>query len=326
MSAHATLVADPLAQLAHALLTCISLGGHVQRFSRAPARARAAASPRQPATERAREPAASAVRGPARHCTLAVGLAPRYAGARRRSRREAVVASYGDHHQTPGARRVPGDQLFLGRTRGEPGLAERAAEPARRPRRPTEAPGDGRSRQVVVEPDHARVQLARDAGAPVAVGRPHRRAEAVVARVGTRDRLVLGVDGVDAQDRAVDRLVFEPRIRRDAAQHGGRVERPRGGERTFHGPAAVKPRARRQQASSATESRARAAPRTRAARPACGRRRGRRPAAARRPRPGPRSVPEPVPRGLVGAAERLRSATPLRTTARGSVGSRPRQS
>ena len=132
-------------------------------------------------------------------------------------------------------------------------------------------------------------QLAGDARALVAVGRPHRRAEAERCRRWRRAIASSSVStAVDAQHRAGDLLARDPHRRGDAGQHGGGVE-----------PAAE---ARR-------PSRARRSAASRPARPPRRRAAATRSSRSRRVS-GPISVPG-VAAGRRSAARRAPATTPL---------------
>src|SRR3954469_23067209 len=74
---------------------------------------------------------------------------------------------------------------------------------------------------VVVDPDHSRLDPPGDAGAALAVLGPDRGAEAELGVVGEVDRLLLGVDDDDRQDRAEDLLAHDPHLVGDAGEDGG---------------------------------------------------------------------------------------------------------
>ena len=78
---------------------------------------------------------------------------------------------------------------------------------------------------MVVDPDGAGLEPAGDAVALLAVERPHRRGETEVRVVGEVNRLFLGLDFDDRNDRAEDLLAHDPHRVCHVREHGGRVER-----------------------------------------------------------------------------------------------------
>src|SRR4029077_3306933 len=65
---------------------------------------------------------------------------------------------------------------------------------------------------VVVDPDHARLDSPRDPRPLLAVLGPDRGAEAELGIVGEVDRLLLGVDDDDREDRSEDLLHHDPHL------------------------------------------------------------------------------------------------------------------
>ena len=97
-------------------------------------------------------------------------------------------------------------------SRPEPGLLD----PAKRSRRVR--------RHALIEPDHAGVERLGDAQGAVEVAREDVPDQAVLARVGLRDRLLLGVEADDRGDRAEDLLGEDAAFVGDVREDGRAVE------------------------------------------------------------------------------------------------------
>ena len=89
---------------------------------------------------------------------------------------------------------------------------------------------------VRVEPHHAGLDRLREVVRALEVVRPDVGGEAVLRVVRERERLFVGVERGDRDDRAEDLLLEDPRVGRDVGEHGRRDEvagrrSPRGGRR-----------------------------------------------------------------------------------------------
>ena len=75
---------------------------------------------------------------------------------------------------------------------------------------------------VGVEPHHAGLDRLREVVRAAQVARPDVGGEPVLHAVGERERLVVGVERRDRDDRAEDLLLEDPGVRRHVGEHGGR--------------------------------------------------------------------------------------------------------
>ncbi len=91
---------------------------------------------------------------------------------------------------------------------------------------------------VVVDPDHAHLQLLRHAVRPRDVAGPDRRTQGEGGVVGLADRVVLVVEGDDDDDRPEDLLLGNPHVVADVGQHRRLDEEATGQARDLGGPAA----------------------------------------------------------------------------------------
>ena len=235
---HAALVADPPAQLADALLACISLGGH--RADRVAVSAQAAGTPR-PSARAPRRASASAPWRQARSRSASRAERSRPPRARRARVRRVVGAP----PQPARARRIPGDQLLL-RARAQPGLARACARARRRraaPHGPRETIGPGRwSLSHTIPACSSRATRS----ALVAVGGPDRRARGRSRRrwPARSPRRPSRPPSPPAPGRRRGSRIRRICVRH-AADHRRRVEGPRSQPGGLDRAAAVQPRALR---------------------------------------------------------------------------------